>query len=194
MTTATCPGRRLKIKAAETRFLKAQIHAYRVNLKHANEAMQRLEDDLAKLREERESVQFLKSPSDRIIADIRQNSNRPPQGRRYSLETLVWAQRIHDISPHAWGAVRKVLPFPSEQLLQSKCAETRGISDAVVDSSRIGELINPWKKARPPDVENCQVVLAFDEAAFRPVITIFEDGRVDDLKTMDRLDSSDLFS
>jgi hypothetical protein len=88
-TTAARAGRRLKIKAAEARLLKAQIHAYQVNLKHANEAMQCVEDDLAKLREERESMQFLKSPVDRIIADIRQNSNRPPQGRRYSLETLV---------------------------------------------------------------------------------------------------------
>jgi hypothetical protein len=107
-TTAARAGRRLKIKAAETRLLKAQIHAYQVNLKHANEAMQRLEDDLAKLHQERESMQFLKSPADRIIAAIRQNSNCPPQGRRDSLETLVWARGIHDISPSMWIWISEV--------------------------------------------------------------------------------------
>jgi hypothetical protein len=43
-------------------------------------------------------------------------------------------------------------------------------------------------------VENCLVVLVVDAVALRPVITLFEDGRVDGLKTMDRPDSSHLLS
>jgi hypothetical protein len=101
-------------------------------------------------------------------------------------------RRIHDISPHAWGQSEKFFPFQTSNYCSQNSQKPE--ASATTWSTRIGELINPWKKAIPPDVENCRIVLAFDAVAFRPVITIFEDGRVDGLKTMDRLDSSDLFS
>lgn len=194
MSVVARAARQLKLKAGAISVLKAQLRANQTNLKRANATIQRLEAELSDLREEQTSLRPFTSPADRILADILENAQRHPNGRRYSLETLIWGRRVHDISPHAWRAVRKVLPLPGKRLLLAKFTETKGISDALIDSGRIGELIDLWRQAVRQEGIGCPVVLSVDAVAFRPVITVHHDGRVEGLKTMNEIENLDLLS
>jgi hypothetical protein len=155
----------------------------------------RLEKQFPALNEEKAAFQASNTPAGGILSVLKQNATSSPQGRRDSLETLVRARHVGGISPNAWKTVRKVLPVPGKRLLLLKFTETKGISETLVDPSRIGELIHLWRQAVPPGGVGCPVVLlSVDPVAFRPLISIHEDGHVERLKNMKELDSPDLFS
>jgi hypothetical protein len=185
---------KLKLKADEISLRRSQLRANQTNLKKVNAAILRRQMQLTKLREEQTNFQPFTSPTDRILADILENVQRKPKGRRFSLEILVWGRSMFDISPHAWKALRRVLPIPGQSLLLVKFTGTKGVSQAVVDSGRIGELIDLWRQAIPLEITSCPVVLSADAVAFRSVITIHEAGCVEGLKTMNEVDSPDLLS
>jgi hypothetical protein len=112
------------------------------------------------------------------------------------METLAWAEQLHDISPKALDFIRRVLPLPSEQLMNSKFTKSRGIlSDALQDSDRIGALIALLEKSRRANLFDDQtIILAVDAVAFRPNVTITEEGKVRGLRNLKRLDDSDRFT
>jgi hypothetical protein len=112
------------------------------------------------------------------------------------VETLAWAEELHNIWPKALDFLCRVLPLPSEQLLRSKFTKGhRILSDALQDSDRIGELISLLEKSRPANLFNHRtIILAFDIVAFRPNVTITEEGEVRGLKNLKRLDDPDLFT
>jgi hypothetical protein len=194
MSSAVRAARQFKIKSPQILHFKAQIRTNPPDLSNANIHIRRLETRLAALKEEKAVLHPFKSPSDQILADIWQNSRRLAQGRGYSPETLMWAGNVNEISPHAWSAVRKVLPVPGQRLLLAKLPETRGVSDVFANVDGMGELITLWREAIPEGLPSCAVTRSVDAVAFRRVITIHEDGHVEGFKTMSEFDSPDIFS
>jgi hypothetical protein len=97
-------------------------------------------------------------------------------------------------SPRAWRVVRRVLPLPSASLLHVRYAETgRIIVDALQDDSLIREVLERGGKSLPPRTSDRTGILARDAVAFRPLVTVDEDGTVHGLKNVTRLDDQDRF-
>jgi hypothetical protein len=57
---------------------------------------------------------------DRIFTDFNRNREQAPSRRRYSLDTLTWPREIVIESPAAYGTIGRILPLPSERLLQER--------------------------------------------------------------------------
>jgi hypothetical protein len=72
--------------------LENQLKAYRMNFSRAQEIIRALTKQFADQLDQASSQDFTQSPSQRIYLDILRNHDRHPNGRRYSVETLVWAQ------------------------------------------------------------------------------------------------------
>jgi hypothetical protein len=177
------------------RNLRQQLNASRTNLTKAQRKIQELTKQVADLMREQSFKDLTQSPYDRIYLDILKNRSRKPNGRRYSIETLLWTEEIHAVSPQALQVVRKVLDLPCESLLNSKFTRSRRIvSDALQDSNRIGELIDLWEQSCRSTRHSRTVILAVDAVAFRPLVTITEDGEVGGLKHLKHLDDPDLFT
>jgi hypothetical protein len=108
---------------------------------------------------------------------------------------LAWAEEIHSISPKALEVVGKVITLPSESLLNSKFAKTRRVwSEALQDPERVGELIAVWNQSGATTPSERTVVLAVDAVAFRPLVTVTENGEVTGLKHLTQLENPDLFT
>jgi hypothetical protein len=80
----------------------------------------------------------------------------------------VLDQCVSQISPQAWEAVRKVLPLSFGQLLDSRLRETDLVSDGLLDSSRMRELLDLWRQSVQHNVTDWNVILAVGAVAFRP--------------------------
>jgi hypothetical protein len=120
-----------------------------------------------------------RSPAQRICLDILKNHGRHPKGRRYSIDTFIWAQKIHAACPAARDTARRVLPLPGEFLLNLRSArDRRFVSGALQDESRIGEVIELLEQAVPHDIPDRTIVLAVDAVAFCPLVTVTDDGEV----------------
>jgi hypothetical protein len=177
------------------RSLECQINGYKGKLAQLDEKISRLTSELHVALTTRSQENPTQSPAERIYTDILRNHGRPPQGHRYSLETLLRAREIHSVSPQAWRLIRDVLPLPGESLLFSKFTECRRIiSHALQDAKRVPELLDLWHQAVPPDVTDRTFILAVDAVDFRPLVTIDETGEVHGLKTMAHLGDQDLFT
>jgi hypothetical protein len=182
-------------QAEQRKNLQQQVNAYRMNLQLAENKIEELKKELAAAMRERDYQNLIQTPAERIYLDILKNHGRDPHGRRYCVETLAWAEEIHMISPQALEVVGKVIPVPSESLINSKFTKTRQvISDALQDSDRLGELINLWDQSGARSRSERTVVLAVDAVAFRPLVTVTENGEVAGLKRLTQLDSPDLFT
>jgi hypothetical protein len=81
--------------------LKHQLGGYKTQLQTAQNKIQTLTQQLASALEEHSRSSILQTPRDLIWLDLVRNRDRPPNGRRYCMETLVWAREILDTSPHA---------------------------------------------------------------------------------------------
>jgi hypothetical protein len=55
-------------------------------------------------------------------------------------------------------------------------------------------LIQLREKSLPPNVSDGSIVLAVDAIAFRPLVTITEEGQIRGLKYLNRLDDEDIFT
>jgi hypothetical protein len=193
--SAACRAAALaKRHAARIRELQQQINGYRGKLEQTQQRVNELKQRLQEAVVAASAENTIQSPSERIYNDIIMNHDRPPTGRRYSFETLLWAQEIHAISPHALAVVRKVIPLPGEPLLSRKFTQQRRlISEALQDENRLGEMMELWERGLPQDAGDRSLILAVDAVAFRPVITVDEDGFIHGLKDQVRLDDQDLF-
>jgi hypothetical protein len=174
--------------------LQHELNAARTNLAAAQSQIADLKKQLAAKIQEQSNKDLTQSPSDRVFFDIVKNYGRPPNARRYCIETLAWAEEIHASSPQTHEIVRKVLPLPTDRLLNSKFTKDRRIiSDVLQDSNRMGELIALWEKSSRA-TGHWDVILAVDAVAFRPLVTVTEDGEVHGLKNMTRLADTDMFT
>jgi hypothetical protein len=95
--------------------------------------------------------------------------------------------------PHILGKPFPKFFPPGERLLLARFTKTRGLSDALVDGSGMGQLISLWAQAIPQEITNSPVVLSVDAVAFWPVISVHENGHVEGLKSMNTLDGPDRF-
>jgi hypothetical protein len=135
------------------------------------------------------------SPADHMYFEGRRNYGRPPNGRRYSPEILLSAREVRSISPKPWNVVRLVLPLPAECSLFSYLTESRRTpSDALEDIDRVSELIDVWPESIPADIYDRMTLLAVDAVAFRPSVTVDEEGSVHGLKNLMPLDDRDRFT
>jgi hypothetical protein len=98
---------------------------------------------------------------------------------------MMSARQVYDISERAWDVMRKLLPFPSNRLLRDAFRESRSaICHALLDTEEIA--------TNPSFSSGISVVLAVDAAAFRPLITVHENGTIDGLNQINDIDT-DLF-
>jgi hypothetical protein len=69
------------------------------------------------------------------------------------------------------------------------------IRNAMLNLNEIEDLLSIWRAANNVDPRHfIQVILAVDALAFKPLVTIKEDGSVDGIEAFDSLKSPDLFS
>jgi hypothetical protein len=181
----------LKIKGVV--HLEQQIRGYQ--LLHQNERRQ-----ISELQAELANRYMLPDPlqihADQILADLFRNREVHPTKRQYLFESRVWAREIHDISVAAYQVPSGILPLPSDRLLRSKFLNEKArIQKAMFDLNDVDDLLSIWRTANNVDAEDrVDEILSVDAVAFKPLVTIREDGSVEDIADFDCLESSDLFS
>jgi hypothetical protein len=174
---------------------KHRIGGYKSHAQRAKTEIASLSERLNSVLESHPPVNAIRTPSDFVWLDCVRNRDRPPNGRRYYMETLVWAREILDKSASSWESVRKVLPLPSEELLRSKFLKSRAcLSEALYDESKMGKVISIWERANPGRPMSCPVILACDAICYRPNVVVHEDGRIEGLAHAQFLDTPDLFT
>jgi hypothetical protein len=175
--------------------LEHQRQAYRLNLQKTQDRIHRLTAEIRQAMQEMSNRDPSQSQAERIYLDIVKNLGRHPNGRRYSIDTLTWAQEIQAASPAVLDTPRRVLPLTGESLLNSWFARNRRFVPAVLqDDRRIGEVIELWEQAVPHDIPDRTTVLAADAVAFRPLVTVIDDGQVRGLKHMRHLDDQNILT
>jgi hypothetical protein len=186
-------ARQLQRKTAEIQRLRQQAQAHKMTLEHAKEKIRSLTDQLSQALHAKAEVDPITTPADCIFHDLVNNQAREPNGRRYSRETMIWARQVYDISERAWDIVRKVLPLPSDRLLRDAFRESRSaICHGLLDTAEIRSVLDPWMQANQSLSSTTSVVLAVDAVAFRPLITVHENGTIDGLNEINDIDP-DLF-
>jgi PIN domain nuclease of toxin-antitoxin system len=95
-----------KRQHARLQELQQQINAYKGKLPQALNAVANLSVQLQRAMRQASTTDQFQSPSERIYIDIIRNHGRELNGRRYSLETLLWARERDSISPQVWRVVR----------------------------------------------------------------------------------------
>jgi hypothetical protein len=195
MSTVSRAAAQQKRQHARIQELRQQINGYKVKFQHILNAVADLQVQFQRVMKQASTTDPCQSHSKRIDIDIVRNHGREPNGRRYSLETLLSARELHSISPQVWRVVRRVLPLPSASLFHMRYAETgRIITDALQDDCLIDEVLNLSEKSLPMHTSDRTVILACDAVAFRPLVTVDKDGTVHGLKNVTRLDDQDLFA
>jgi hypothetical protein len=129
-------------------------------------------------------------------ADLLSNWEVSPKQRRYSVESFIFSQEIHDISAAAYQVISRILLLPSDRLLRAKFLDEKTrVRNAVLDLSQLDDLFSIWKTANNlgPGAR-IPVFLGVDAAAFKPLITIQKDGSVKGIEGFDCLESPNLFS
>jgi hypothetical protein len=166
-----------------------------MNLHCAQEKIQSLNNQLAEALQAEGDINPLTERLDRIFRALLQNHSRDPNARRYSRDTMMWARQIYDISPLAWEIVRKVLPLPSNRVLKSAFAQVRcAVSQALLDVNKVGTIVDLWTRSSPGIGFNTEVVLSVDAVAFRPMIVVHEDGRIEGLNRTNETQSTSLIN
>jgi chromosome segregation ATPase len=79
--------------------LEHRLQAHRLNLQNAQDKIQWLTAQLSEMLHEVSDLNPSQSLSDRIYYGLVKNQGGHLNERRNSLETLIWAQEIHAISP-----------------------------------------------------------------------------------------------
>jgi hypothetical protein len=78
-----------------------------------------------------------------------------------------------------------VLPLPSDHLLRLHFSEPRAlIANALLNVSQMWYLIQLCERANSGAIECPRIVLAVDAVAFRPRVTVDENGEVGGLKNL----------
>jgi hypothetical protein len=181
---------RHKLDSERIQKLEYRLQAYRLNLQNTQDKIQRLTAQFSEMLQEVSDVNPSQSPSDGIYDDLVKN-----QGCQYSLETLIWAQEIHVTSSTTLDLIRRSLPLSREPVVNSRFVRDRPIiAAALQDLDRIGELIQSWEKSLLSNVSDRSIVLAVDAIAFRPVVTIPEEGEIQGLRHLNRLDDETIFT
>jgi hypothetical protein len=199
METAIAKARHTRLltfKSAQITILRQQLNGYRTASKKSTQRIHDLEEQLRTTRASSANDAF-ETPGDRIFADLQRNKDQPPSARRYSLDTLTWAREILSESPAAYRTIRKMLPLPSECCLREKFMNSQlRIRQALTDIDDINLLIEIWREANgiAAASDSIPAILAVDAVAFRPTITINDNGTVQGLEGIDHLDAPDIFS
>jgi hypothetical protein len=84
-----------------------------------------------------------------------------------------------------------ILPLQSDRLLQSKFLnENVLIQKATLDLNDVDDFLSIWRTAHNVDAEDrVDAILSVDAVAFKPLVTIREDGSVEDIADFDCLES-----
>jgi hypothetical protein len=187
-------GRTIQSQANTIRTLEQQVTGYRLQLDNAKTRIATLTAKLTEALCHDADINPLRTVRDCVLFDIFRNRDRPPNARRYTPETLHWAWRVYQRSSATWELVHDVIPLPSHTTLQTHFAATGTVlSEALIDIDQVGTLIQRWEGSHPDTASDRRVVLAVDAVAFRPRVTISEDGEVEGLDDLTRLPDPDLF-
>jgi hypothetical protein len=186
-------ARFMKSKITGIRHLEQQIRGYQLPHQRERDEILALRTELAHRSARPDSFA---TAANRIWADLLQNCGVPPKKRRYSFESLVWGREMHDISTAAYEVMSRILPLPSDRLLHFRFMNEKArICSAMLDLNEIEDLLSIWRAANNVDPGHfIRAILAVDVIAFKPLITIKEDGAVDGIEGFDDLESPDLFS
>jgi hypothetical protein len=106
---------------------------------------------------------------DRIFTDVNQNGEQAPSRRQYSLDTLTWAREIVTESPAPYRTIRRILPLPSEHLLQERFMNFQlPVRHALTAIEDIDCLIEIWRESNGIDqiTGSIPVILSVNVAAF----------------------------
>jgi hypothetical protein len=102
---------------------------------------------------------------------------------------MMWARQVYNISPSAWEVVRKLLPLPSSRVLESAFAQVRcAVSQAFLDVNEVGTIVDLWMRSNPGIGFNIEVILSVDAVAFRPMIVVHENGRMESLNRTNEIE------
>jgi hypothetical protein len=193
MTEAARMARLRNLKLKETAHLEQQGRGYHLLQQRERAQIQELRIELA-----HRSMQLdpLDMAADRIWADLLHNHDVPPTRRRYFIESLVWAREIHHIWPAAYQVISQISPLSDDCLLRSKFPDEKTqVRNAMLDLTQLDEFLSIGRVANIMGSEDrIQAILAVDAIAFKPVITIREDGSVEGIDGFESLESSDLSS
>jgi DNA repair exonuclease SbcCD ATPase subunit len=78
--------------------LRQQLNAYQTNLQRPETKIAELEKQLAAAIRDRENQNLTQTPAERVYLFISMNHGRDPHGRRHCVETLAWAEEIHEMT------------------------------------------------------------------------------------------------
>jgi hypothetical protein len=87
-------------------------------------------------------------------------------------------REIHDISAAAYKVISLISPLPSDHLLRAKFLDEKTrVRNAILDLPQLDDLLSIWERANHlgPGVR-IPAFLAVDAIAFKPLISIQEDG------------------
>jgi hypothetical protein len=126
--------------------LEHQFQAYHMHLQKSHDKIHRLTAERQQAMQDVPNLDPCQSLTERISLDVYQNHRHHPNVRQYSIDTLIWVQEIHTVSPAALDTFHRGLPFPDESLLNSRFAcNHRFVSSAFQDDNKIGEGIELWE-------------------------------------------------
>lgn len=130
-----------------------------------------------------------------IVADILDNCKKTPSGRRYNQETYDFAFSQYQTSFTAYQALRKELPLPSQQILNSHFSERiSDLNDRLLSTDGALELVKEWRIANhisSKDFISC--ILSVDALCFRPEISVSPNGDVSGIQNFIHDDRTDIF-
>jgi hypothetical protein len=90
--------------------------------------------------------------------------------------------------------VRKCLHLPCENFHDTHFAHAGAVlSQALLDSDRVGELISLWDQSSPRTATDRRVVLSVDAVSFRPRVAIVDDLSVEELDDLKELKNREGF-
>jgi hypothetical protein len=188
-------ARLLKFTSTAITHLEQQIAAYRISTKKQRQKITGLEDEL-ELSSDLLSSRSDSIPAHFIFGDLCHNRNVNPHGRRYSLDTPLWAREIHILSLIAYATIRSVLP--SETLLRMAFFDCEHrVQSSLTNLSLVDELLTIWSLSNPVTLDTnhqIEAILAVDSVAIRAVITIYENGEIEGIDDVSNLTSPDMFT
>jgi hypothetical protein len=68
-----------------------QLQAYRLNLQKAQDKIHRLTAEIRQAMQDALNLNPSQSPAEHVSLDVVKNHGRHPNGRRYPIDTLIWA-------------------------------------------------------------------------------------------------------
>ena len=190
--------------AIEIRKYKAQLASKEKKIRSMSGEIMNLKKNLEKKIPDRESPRTSPIPillpseekkgSISIISELRVNSIRKPNRRRFSSFFKMFAMELLLISYPAYTYIRSILPFPSRQTLMSNYNSVLEFEYlSLTDIKKIDEISENYKKKENiSKAEIIDVILAVDAISFNPIMKISQNGIVQGLIHDEVLSNSEL--